>query len=521
MRKALTLLVAFAFMGSMATAQPVPGGGGSFIIEDGFSTQSTDTWAGSGAGDKEAIGYFRDGDLSDTVGRYEHWPKAASGASARADGAGNLLLEMFVAPWQAYIDARYNSVTTDGSHSHTVISSLTMPGSGGMFVGFSNPPGTFNKGIKCVGGSIYWAHDDDGSGDIWNASPTAQDLDTGGTYTAGEQFSIMYSIATDGTVSVWQHAGSQESSSSAGWVDITPAGAAYTHDTVSLSLHTVEASTTLETDLCVVDYLAWVEDATDIGPPAPVNAGGGSFIIQDDFVTQSTDTWGGSGSGVKEAIGYVRGGELGDDLGRWEHWPKAASGASARADGAGNLVMEMFVAPWQSYIDARNNSVTTDGSHSNTVIASLTMPDSGGMFVGFSNPPGTFNKGIKVVGGSIYWAHDDDGSGDIWNASPTAQDLDTGGTYTAGEQFSVMFSISVAGDVEVWQHGGVSKETNGPGWVDITPAGATYTHDTVSLSLHTIEAATTLETDLCVVDYLAWVEDANMIPVELSDFTLE
>ena len=259
----------------------------------------------------------------------------------------------------------------------------------------------------------------------------------------------------------------------------------------------------------------------------PVPAGGGSFILEENFETQAMGDWEGScapDSCDRADIEYVRGGAVPGDNGNgeWEHWPKTASGSAVRVDG-GNLQMEMLAPPWQSYIDARNNSVALDGSNSHAVICSITMPadGSGCMFFGFSNPPGTFNKGVKLVGGSIFWAHDDDSSGDIWNASPTVNDVDTGATYTPGEQFTALFYVSTANDVEVWQHAGAQKATNGIGWVDISPAGATLTHDNVSLSLHTCGVGTVLETSLVLVDYLAWVENPNQIPVELSDFTLE
>ena len=285
-------------------------------------------------------------------------------------------------------------------------------------------------------------------------------------------------------------------------------------------------------------------DGTTATPPPPIPAGGGSFILADDFDTgQPVDYWEGSCGACGTCctdVGYVRGGASPgmDGDGEWEHWHKSASGAGIRSDGDSSIGMEMGTPPWQTYIDNRVNGMSIVAGASYAVICSLTMPadGSGGMFFGFSNPPGSFNKGIKCVGGSIYWAQDDDSSGDIWTGA-TANDVDTGATYTGGEQFTVLFHISTAGDLEIWWHAGAMKATNGPDWVDITPSGVSYDYasnlpadDIPSppfkknievMSLHTVGTGTVLETDLCVVDYLAWIENPNMIPVELSSFMLD
>ena len=255
--------------------------------------------------------------------------------------------------------------------------------------------------------------------------------------------------------------------------------------------------------------------------------GGGDYILVDDFDGPATDPyWNGSAAAAdREDIFFVRGGSVPGDggNGEWETWPfccepGGGSGSRVNKDGNGNMTMEMVAPPWSSYVDARGNGAETVAGTSYAVICSLTMPDSGGMFFGWADPGGTVNTGVKCVGGSIYWA---EATTDIWNGA-TANDLDTGATYTAGEQFTAMYYISTAGDVEVWWHAGRMTVTNGPGWVDITPAGATYTpNQPERMALHTIAAATAPETDLCVVDYVAWIENPNMIPVELSDFTLE
>ncbi len=290
MRKVLTLLMVFAFMGSMATAQPVPAGGGAFILEDDFNAgQPLGYWEGGCAGAEGActdVGYVRGGATpgEDGDGEWEHWHKSASGTGISHDGDSSIMMEMGdnTFPWKTYIDNRNNSTPIVAGNSYAVISVLTMPadGSGGMFIGFSNPPGTFSKGLKCAGGSIYWAQDDASiNPDLWNGTGDGvgtNDVDTGGTYTPGEQFTVMFNIGTAGDLEIWQHAGSMKATNMAGWVDITPAGVSYDYasnnpaDVIPsppyvknqeiMSLHTCAAGTVLETSTCDVDYLAWIEN---------------------------------------------------------------------------------------------------------------------------------------------------------------------------------------------------------------------------------------------------------------------
>jgi len=289
MRKLSTLLVAFTCMGSLAMAEPIPAGGGSYILMDDFDTgQPTDYWEGSCLGCGTCcsdVGYVRGGAVpgSEGNGEWEHWHKPQSGSGIRADGNGNIEMEMLTPPWKTYIDNRVNGTSILAGNSYAIICSLTLPtdGSGGMFFGFSNPPGTFNKGIKCVDGSIYWAQDDDTSGNIW-VGATANDVDTGATYTPGEQFSVSFYIGTTGNLTIWRHAGAMKNTNGAGWVDITPAGVSYDYasnmpaavipsppyvkNIEVMSLHTIKAGSVLETSLCVVDYLAWIEDPIPMVP---------------------------------------------------------------------------------------------------------------------------------------------------------------------------------------------------------------------------------------------------------------
>ena len=220
MRKALTLLVAFAFMGSLATAQPVPPGGGSYILLDDFNGPASPTfWEGSCADDacdREDIEYVRGGAVPglNGDGEWETWPACCepgggSGAETRKDGNGNITMQMLAPPWQSYIDARRNGAPTELGTSYVVICSLTMPanGSGGMFFGFADPGGAFSRGIKCQGNGvdghdIYWTPD---SNHDWG-DPSG-DMFTGVTAPGGEQFTVMFYISFAGDVKVWYYAG--------------------------------------------------------------------------------------------------------------------------------------------------------------------------------------------------------------------------------------------------------------------------------------------------------------------------
>jgi hypothetical protein len=274
-------------------------------------------------------------------------------------------------------------------------------------------------------------------------------------------------------------------------------------------------------------------------PSAP---GGGVYILMDDFDGPPNTTnpdgnfWGGS-CGVaeceREAIEYIRGGAVPPMNGdaQWEVWsaccsPAGGSGAEVNKDGNGNLTMQMLfnadpnTGIFQSYVDARNNPQTTDNSHSYTVMSIMTLPSngSGGMFFGFSTPAGGYSKGIKMIGGSIYWTNSNPAD---W--AGTAGDTDTGATYTPGTEIGVAFHIETDGSVTIHTSSPPSKDAS-IGWTEVpNNPSALYVHESEEFSLHTIAAASNLANDLCVVDFIGWIEDSPRpaVPVELSEFSLE
>ncbi len=255
-------------------AQPVPPGGGEFIIMDEFNIESGeprgigDPWCGSGACDpRTQIEYSR----ADASEEWEHWPKEASGSAVYYDGTGQIQMEMNAAPWQSYIDARNGSrqaLTAD--HSYAVMAFITMPASGGMGFGLSEPSGSYFRGIKMIGGNIYFANNDESA---WG--DTGGDLQAG-TYTVGTEIGLMFLIDTSGNVTLWRKDGSEDRAVTSNWIEFTPASDPngelnYSHETEVLSIHTLSAASDLEADTCAVDYLAWIEDPGMPGGP-PVNA---------------------------------------------------------------------------------------------------------------------------------------------------------------------------------------------------------------------------------------------------------
>ena len=280
--------------------------------------------------------------------------------------------------------------------------------------------------------------------------------------------------------------------------------------------------------------------ATAEDPTAP---GGGAYILLDDFDGPPTssaggDFWGGSCGNAecgRGTIEYVRGGAVPavDHDARWEHWsaccsPAGGSGSEVNKDGNGNLTMQMVsgspantLGIFRSYIDTRNNPQTTDNSHTYTVICNLTMPGSGGIFLGFTTPLGNggYAKGIKMIDGSIYWANSSDPG--VWDSN--TGNTDTGATYTPGTPIGVAFHIETDGTVTIHTSSPPSKDPT-TGWTDV-PNNPTdpYVHTTESFAFHTLAAASDVANDLCVVDFVGWIEDSPMpaVPVELSEFSME
>ena len=284
MKRSARLITAFVFVSGIAMAQPTPEGGGVFILEDEFDGPPNTTnpdgnfWAGScgseGACDREDIGYVRDGAVPgmDCNGEWEHWPSCCepgggSGSEVNKDGNGNMTMQMLAAPWQSYVDNRCNSVTTDNSHSYTVICIITLPSSGGMFFGYSISDGAYSIGVKMTGGRIFWTNADPSD---WGN--TAADTDTGATYTAGTPIGVAYHIETDGAVSI--HTSSPPSRNALiGWTEVANLGAGeYAHQLELMSIHTIVAADDLTNDLAIVDYLAWIEDSPKPFGGVPVNA---------------------------------------------------------------------------------------------------------------------------------------------------------------------------------------------------------------------------------------------------------
>lgn len=462
------------FIDTAATGQSLPDGDGNFILVDDFDGPPTiggpsgDFWDGSRAGaDREDIQFVRGGSVpgSGGNGEWETWPaccapSGGSGTEVNKDGNGNLTMQMLfnadpnLGIFQSYIDARNNPQTTYNNHSYTVMSILTLPsnGSGGMFFGFSNTIGGYSKGIKMIGGQIFWT----------NATPanwasTAADTDTGAIYTPGTEIGVAFHIETDGSVTI--HTSSPPSKDAlTGWTQVpNNPSAPYVHESEQFSLHTLAASNDLVNDLCVVDYVAWIEDGPKPGSRTP--AGGGIFIHEDDFTNPAGEMpFGNDGQGSALSTG-----------GFWQNY-QFADRLPNIFDGVTNMEMPR-AGDWNQYIDTRRVTVNLEVGKSYTFLAIFSMPaNTGTESLGFASDP-AWNKGNNSSHPThrVFRLHD----GRVYFSSTTfsdANNLDTGINYMTGVPQGLQMRVDGSGQIRLFYQDGGEKDPEHPAWIEITPA---------------------------------------------------